>query len=154
MNNDKLQVELEILKQQKEELEKKIKNIEEQINPTIVMDPNEKGDLKVLFQKYLTENKFVKTDTSDKYFGYLNSLKKLLKEFAGIDLSKPIYEITDIETLDEIKQQLASNQRIIDKNKKHHHVYTASFNNYYDFIKNGYDPSKKKTVDSEFVLDE
>lgn len=154
MNNDKLKEELEILKQQKEELEKKIKNLEEKIKPTNAIDSNEKDDLKVLFQKYLTENKFVKTNTSDKYFGYLNSLKKLLKEFAGIELSKPIYEITDMETLDEIKQQLASNQRIIDKNKKHHHTYTASFNNYYDFIKNGYDSSKKKTVDSEFVLDE
>ncbi len=154
MNDDKLLIELEILKKQKEELDNKIKNIEEQLNPSTVVDLNKTEDLKVLFKKYLTDNKFVKENTSEKYFGYLNSLKKRLNQFSDLDLSKPIYEITDIEKLDEIKKQLLNNQKIIDENKRLHHIFTAAFNNYYEFIKNGYDSSKSKVVESEFVLDE
>ena len=154
MNDDKLLIELEILKKQKEELENKIKNIEKQLNPSPVVDSNKNKDLKALFKKYLTENKFVKENTAEKYFGYLNSLRKRLKEFTGLDLSKPIYGITEIEKLDQIKNYLLSDQKIIDENKRLHNIFTASFNNYYDFIKNGYDPSKSKPVESEFVLDE
>ena len=150
MNNDELKIELEVLKRQKVDLEKKIEELEKKINPLETDDGDGSGDSENGFKQYLVEIKKVNERTIKKYFGYLNSLKKRLKKYTELNIPKPIYQIVDIKELDKIRGLLPSNPEIIEDNKRLHNVFTASFNNYYEYIKN----AKTKSVSSEFVLDE
>ena len=154
MSNDELKIELEILKRQKVDLEKKIEKLEKKINPLDTDDWDVNSYSESGFKQYLVEIKKVNERTIKKYFGYLNSLKKRLKKYAGLNLSKPIYQIVDIKELEKIKGLLSSNLEIIEDNKRLHNVFTASFNNYYEYIKNHYRCAKTRIVSSEFVLDE
>ena len=76
MNNDELKIELEVLKRQKVDLEKKIEELEKKINPLQTDDGDGSGDSENGFKQYLVEIKKVNERTIKKYFGYLNSLKK------------------------------------------------------------------------------
>lgn len=166
MNDSKLQIELEVLKNLKEELEAKIKDIENILKPSTLPDAADKPiaeteeidfdcDSKELYEKYLSEVNKINEKTIKKYLRYLDKLEEFLGEYAYFCLSEPIYYITDKAILRQIKKIMASNRDIIDINKKHHNTYTASFNNYYRFITERYDPSEgEEEIDSEFVLDE
>lgn len=165
MNDSKLQIELEVLKKLKKELETKIKDIENKLKPSTLPYTADKpiveteevdfdSDSKELYKKYLQEVRKIKGDTIKKYLEYLDRLKEFLGEYAYFCLCEPIYFITDKAILSQIKKIMASNHDIIEINKKHHNTYTASFNNYYRFITEYYDPSEEEEIDSEFVLDE
>ena len=153
---DELEIELKILKKQKEELEKQINKIEKQLN-----ENNDKivshidiveNDTENAFLNYLLNVKKLGKRSANGYFGALKTLKKKIKIYEDLEIKNEIFNLSDLKILFTIKDLFRTNKDLISDNLKQHHIFSAAFNNYLDFITNYYNSSTN--VNSEFLIDE
>lgn len=83
------------------------------------------------YTRYLKEVRHASSATIAHYTGALKSISKFLMERGKIQTS--IYEITDLNELEIIKDYLFSNPDFLEWNNRGHRMYSAAYNNYYQF---------------------
>lgn len=159
MDNEKVLIEIDILKKIKDEIQKKIDLLEEGLKQSV--QPNkedavESCNSKDGYYKFLITTKNLNEHTAQNYFGHLRGIKKRLEKYEGFVISGEIYQITDVDTLKRIKDIMSSCKKLIEDNKRQHNAFTAAFNNYLYYVKNYYNScnSNDSIISSDFVLDE
>lgn len=92
---------------------------------------NHEPVLRKYFREYLKQIQKV-SDTT--VYNYLRGLKAISEFLQSRNLiKKDIYEIKDMEQLDEIREILEKDREFQKKNQVGHRMYSAGFNNYYRF---------------------
>lgn len=91
--------------------------------------------LKKYYIKYLKEIRGVSDSTVKHYQEALKYISKYLVEKGK--LQQTVYEIQDIEILENVKKDLYADMDFKALDKRGHQMYTAGFNNYYKFASGG-----------------
>ncbi|MDD2208667.1 MAG: AAA family ATPase [Bacilli bacterium] len=88
-------------------------------------------DMQELFKKWLLENGLVVTTVN----GYIRTINLTTKEAKedGI-LNKNVFEITDIDELDELLDNLMINDKYLKRKENNHNQNSAALNHYRDFL--------------------
>ncbi len=152
MDKEKLKIEIETLKQVRDDIQSKIDLLEKELckdeKVEIVSCDSEQG-----YHDFLTITKKLNEHTAQNYFAHLRGIKNRLEKYDDFVIEGEIYNITDIDTLMNIKEHMLSCKKVIDDNKTQHNAFTAAFNNYLNYILN-FHGKKEPKINSDFVLDE
>lgn len=87
--------------------------------------------LETYYIRYLREIREVKESTVKHYQDALKYISKFLKEEGKLQSS--VFEISDIESLNLLKEYLYNNENFMALDKRGHQMYSAGFNNYFRF---------------------
>ncbi len=158
MDNEKVLIEIAVLKKIRDEIQEKIDLLEEGLKKPV--QPKKEKVVETFnsedgYHNFLTITKNLNEHTAQNYFGHLRGIKKRLEKYEGFVIPGEIYQITDIETLQKIKELMSSCKKLIEDNKTQHNAFTAAFNNYLYYVLNFYNSrNSNNIISSDFVLDE
>ena len=93
------------------------------------------SSLVLYFVKYLKEIRNVEDSTVKHYQNALRTISNYLSQKGIINGS--IYEISEIEEIEKIKEYLKNDPDFIAMDNRGHRMYSAGFNNYYKFALGG-----------------
>lgn len=97
--------------------------------------------LQEYYIRYLRDIRKVSDATIRQYQNALNNISKFLKRENKIN--QTIYEILDIDELEELRTFLYQNTEFMEQNQRGHRMYSAGLNNYLDFA-NGEELAESK----------
>lgn len=99
--------------------------------------------LKEYYARYLTDVRGLSDSSVKHYFDALNNISKRLKAKGLVE--QDIYEISDIETLDQVRSVLYEDSDFIALNERGKRMYSSGLNNYYRFaVGEGFHEIKSK----------
>lgn len=97
--------------------------------------------LQEYYIRYLKDIRKVSDTSIRQYQNALNNISRFLKRENKIN--QTIYEVLDIEELEELRNYLYENAEFVEQNQRGHRMYSAGLNNYLDFA-NGEEFVKSK----------
>lgn len=140
MKNENILKELNSLQEQAEKIVKKVEYLKKELgfNNKKSSDNNKKAlkddSLKCKFEDYLRNVSKIKERSISNYINDLKRMRNFILEFIGVKLEKEIFEMDDALELKKILDKMLENKSFRELNKKCHHHFTASLNNYIDFL--------------------
>lgn len=87
--------------------------------------------LQKYYEKYLKEVRKLSESSVSHYNQALKTISRFLVEDDKV--TESIYEITDLDVLENVKEYLNSNPEFVALDKRGHSMYSAGFNNYFRF---------------------
>ena len=93
---------------------------------------NRSSVLKEYYSRYLTDIRGVKPSSVQHYYSGLNTISVKLREMGLIETD--IYEIMDIETLNNVREILFADPDFKEMDTRGRRMYSAGLNNYYRFV--------------------
>ena len=108
--------------------------------------------LKEYFKRYLADVRGVSSSSVNHYLDAINWISKYLVNKGLLQAS--LYEILDLELLDQLTGILLKDSSFIEMNKRGHQMYTAGLNNYLRFAKGeGFERIRSQVVLMDVPMD-
>lgn len=85
------------------------------------------------FRKYLFD-KGLKVKVVNDYFKYIERAKVVFLDTEKFNFECEIYDISDYDLFDKIYENIFNSDDFIYLNQRHHYVYSASLNNYKNYL--------------------
>lgn len=104
------------------------------------------------FSLYLREERQIKEISVDKYFDSLSKVKEILEYTYNITIPFNLYTVADYEWFINMINDFESNQKNINLNLKWHHILSAAYNNYKNFLRVRSNTFKKVMLNSKTIF--